>query len=166
MRTLPATVNNTAKKPRAAAPRQSAGTSQPWYKQSKVILPVFLLVLAAVAYAVIFPRDKTETPEPSPSPEYSYSATSRPSIRGASGAELIQLRPMAYTGAGAGSGGLASRTYTPVAASAAEVDALQNTMEKNGKIILPENVAGNCNIAPPGLKDLSSCLARNGGHAE
>jgi hypothetical protein len=36
----------------------------------------------------------------------------------------------------------------------------------NRKVVLPNNVAGNCSVGDSGVKDFSRCLAENGGRAQ
>lgn len=156
--------------------------SPPWYTTWKAIIPVFFLVpVAALAYAIATPSETEKPVQRSAPQEYSY-AGGRQSARSANGVEVIQLRPMGYGGASGhgasgssgsfsqgalpSSGGSTPRKETLAAASVSEEEAVLASMEQNRKVVLPENVSGNCSIAHAGLKDLSSCVARNGGRAQ
>lgn len=162
----------------------------PWYKTWKAILPIFLLPVAALAYAYVAPLDDDApvrrtapqhvAPQQVSSNQGGY-ASARPSMRVASSAELIQLHPMGVSGRSQGHGGSAASagsTGSPASrgsaqqnnnqflASASNAETVRTSLEENRKVILPENVAGNCSVAHTGLKELSNCLARSGARAQ
>jgi len=43
---------------------------------------------------------------------------------------------------------------------------LHTALDGRGKLVLPTDVSGSCNVGDGGVKDLGACLARNGAHAE
>ena len=162
----------------------------PWYQTWKAILPIFLLPVAALAYAYVAPTEddapapraatQQVTPQKASSNQGGY-ASARPSVRPAGGAEMIQMHPMGVTGRSQGHGGSAASagsTGSPASkgsaeqnnnqllASASNAETLRTSLEENRKVILPENVAGNCSVAHTGLKELSNCLARSGARAQ
>ena len=45
-------------------------------------------------------------------------------------------------------------------------EVLHAMLDGRSKVVLPADVAGNCNLGDRGIKDLGSCLVRNGARAE
>ena len=166
---------------RKDAPRKK---TSPWYSSWKLLVPLVLCSSAAIAYAFVASSpDEEERPSTTQvQPQRDWRKTGKE--------EPGQIRPMGYSGihprgsAGdsgpvSGMGGArptaylgmpgVSQTASPTRKqdnNGSDAETIEASFSENRKVSLPENVAGNCKLTQPGLKDLSSCLAQNGARAE
>ncbi|WP_319238746.1 hypothetical protein [uncultured Propionivibrio sp.] len=163
-------------------------TSKHWYLSWKLFVPLVLCSSAAIAYAFVA-SSSDEDDRPSTTQAQPQTQTQR-NWRKAEKEEPGQIRPMGYSGihprGSAGDSGPVSgmggarptgsvgipgigQTASPArkqANNGSDAETIEASFGENRKVTLPENVAGNCKLSQPGLKDLSSCLAQNGARAE
>lgn len=172
--------------PRFSRKDTPARKSSPWYSSWKLLVPLVLCSSAAIAYAFVASSSDGDDERPSTTqtqPQRDWRKTGKE--------EPGQIRPMGYSGihpgrpsagesgqaSGLGGGRPAAFQATPGTGQmasatrrqgndASDAETIEASFGENRKVTLPENVAGNCKLTQPGLKDLSSCLAQNGARAQ